>query len=404
MSDASDPIVGSRRRLWTVCGESVRREPSPRRGWRVGYRGGVRDRAGRVVAVRVGTFNANNLFSRWNFRTVLSDTTPMAPADTSMVVHGDVPAVTAATATSADPLPAPQVVPVKVGDTVLTGVLRTFDGRLVQGKDAKARAWIARRIAALAADVLALQEVEDQDALDAFDRDELTPLGASYPFRAVIEGNDPRRIDVAIASRIPLGRVSSWRFRPDPDDAGGRVFSRDLLQVELRTSSRPVHLFINHLKSNFITDEFRLSAAQRQAAREAITRRRTRQAETVATIIDSLRLRSRIIVLGDMNDDPTSPCLAPFADSGLVEHITHATTLPGPNRAGTLIGDRFSNLSAAAWTHRFKPTGPAIFSLYDQIWTSPDLASNVTAGWIMRRTLIGGDGSDHDPAAIDLNL
>jgi hypothetical protein len=41
---------------------------------------------------------------------------------------------------------------------------------------------------------LAVQAVENQDALDAFDRDVLAPLGASYPFRAVVEGNDPRRM------------------------------------------------------------------------------------------------------------------------------------------------------------------------------------------------------------------
>ncbi|MGC5021195.1 hypothetical protein [Micromonospora sp. DT47] len=55
--------------------------------------------------------------------------------------------------------------------------LRTFRGKLVKGKAPKVRNWIARRIAALNADVLCVQEVEDQDALDAFHREDLQPLG-----------------------------------------------------------------------------------------------------------------------------------------------------------------------------------------------------------------------------------
>jgi len=60
-------------------------------------------------------------------------------------------------------VPQPKVVDVTLPDgTALTGVLRTFMGKLVQDKDAKARAWIAKRIKALDADVLCLQEVEGQ--------------------------------------------------------------------------------------------------------------------------------------------------------------------------------------------------------------------------------------------------
>jgi hypothetical protein len=46
---------------------------------------------------------------------------------------------------------------------------------------------------ALRADVLCLQEFEDQYALDSFNREDLGPLGAGYSYRVVVEGNDPRR-------------------------------------------------------------------------------------------------------------------------------------------------------------------------------------------------------------------
>lgn len=58
-----------------------------------------------------------------------------------------------------------------------------------------------------------------------------------------------------------------------------------------------------------------------------------------------------------------------------------------------------------AWTHRFKPRNqPPRFELYDQIWLSPTLEKYQTAAWIDRRTRHPGDGSDHDPAWVILDL
>ena len=58
-----------------------------------------------------------------------------------------------------------------------------------------------------------------------------------------------------------------------------------------------------------------------------------------------------------------------------------------------------------AWTHRFKESGqPARYELFDQIWLSPALGQKQTAAFIDRRTRHRGDGSDHDPAWITLDL
>src|SRR5262245_20744903 len=215
--------------------------------------------------MRIATWNCNNLFSRWDFRTELT-AVKARPADGTEVLHGETPAIAEAAGTPTEPVPTPTLVTIEVNGTNLTGELRTFRGRLVRGKPDRDRLWMGRRIAALNADVLALQEVEDQDALDAFDRDVLTPLGAGYPHRAVVEGNDPRRIDVAICSRVSLGRLSSWRFRPDPTQPGTAVSSRDLLQLEVLVPGRSaINVFVNHLKSNFVTDEFRLTETEKAA-------------------------------------------------------------------------------------------------------------------------------------------
>lgn len=339
--------------------------------------------------MRIATFNANNLFSRWSFQAELPRTVTPVVAD--LASHDGPP-----------PAEQPAVVDVVLPDgTHLAGVLRTFRGKLVQGKDPKARAWIARRIAALDADVLCLQEVEDQDALDTFHRDDLRPLGVDYRYRVVVEGNDPRRIDVAICSRLPITRVSSWRFWPD--DTGEPVFGRDLLQAQIAApDGKPLHVFVNHLKSNFVADEHTLTPERLAAERQAITRRRTQQAEAVAKILRLQRLTRRIVVTGDFNDTPDADTLAALAGVHLREHIHAGSTIAGPNRAGAMIDDRFADLSPDMWTHRYRAHGTTSFALYDQIWTSSDLV--VAAAHVMRRTQISGDGSDHDPACIDLDL
>jgi endonuclease/exonuclease/phosphatase family metal-dependent hydrolase len=348
--------------------------------------------------MRIATFNANNLFSRWSFATELSRTV----ADQAVAtLHGATEAEADA-ATPDSPVPTPSVVNVTLASGVsLTGVLRMYQGRLVRGKDPKDRAWIARRIQALDADVLCLQEVEDQEALEAFCREDLAPLHVDYPFRVVVEGNDPRRIDVAVCSRRPITRISSWRFWPDPK--GGRVFGRDLVQAEVTApDGKPLQIFVNHLKSNFIQDEFKLSAQAVTLAKEAIAERRTQQADAIAAIIRRQRLRKRVVVTGDMNDDPAAAPLAALGELGLVERIGGAKTVAGPNRKGVPVDDKFGNLADRMWTHRHRAKGVTSFGLYDQIWTSADLS--VAGAHVMRRTQITGDGSDHDPAYIDLDL
>ena len=352
------------------------------------------------MTIRIATFNANNLFSRWSFaaeapRAVTAEALPTLRADARAgALRG---AAEAGGGPAGD-----DVVRVLLADgTELTGLLRTFRGNLVRGKNPKDRAWIARRIAALGADVLGLQEIEDQAALDAFCRDDLRPAGIDYPYRVVVEGNDPRRIDVAVCSRLPIRRISSWRFWPGPD--GAPVFGRDLLQAEvLAPGGRPLHVFVNHLKSNFIADEFRLSADQVAAEREAIARRRTHQAEAIAAILRRQRLTRRVVVLGDLNDAPDAATLSALTGAGLREHIGAADTIPGPDRAGRMRADAFAGLSGTMWTHRHRAGGAVSFGLYDHVWTSPDVP--VTGAHVMRRTQISGDGTDHDPACVDVDL
>jgi len=174
------------------------------------------------------------------------------------------------------------------------------------------------------------------------------------------------------------------------------AFGRDLLQVEILNASRSRRLFTlfnTHLKSHF------LSTGETAADADG---RRKRQAEVAARIIEAqTRPNSSYVVAGDMNDPPDSPFLAPLVASQalrLVDGLANPTeTRPAP--ADT------PPPATVAWTHRFKPSGqPAEYELFDQVWVSPALAAKQVGSFIERRTRRTGDGSDHDPAWVVLDL
>lgn len=319
--------------------------------------------------VTIGTFNLNNLFTRWNFQAVV-------PVDSTLeetVVFGP-------------------------DDEVR---LRSFKGRVVKGKDPSGTAAIAARILSMNVDVLAVQEVENIEALRTFNASQ---LGGLYRHSVLIEGNDPRLIDVALLSKLPIGDIVSHQTAPDPIDVSRRVFGRDLLQVEILNASRSKKLFTvfnTHMKSNFIDTRTHRTPAARAAAADAANQRRARQSHVTAEIIaDETRPNSKYVFLGDMNDDPDSPHMAPLVaapELGLVDALLGvAETRPSKAESvGAQPGPR--------WTSRHKPSGqPPEHRLFDQIWVSPSLAPRVTAPMIDRRTKHGGDGSDHDPTWITL--
>jgi endonuclease/exonuclease/phosphatase family metal-dependent hydrolase len=227
--------------------------------------------------------------------------------------------------------------------------LRTYLGKLVRGKLAAERELIAERIKRMDLDVLAVQEVEDIDTLRQFVRDD---LGGLYRHIVLIEGNDPRLIDIGLLSKLPIGGVTSWQHVPDPLSPGQPVFSRDLLQVEILSASRRQRLFTvfnNHLKSHYVP----FNAPDPDAERERANELRRRQSEVAATIIAAeMRPNSRFVVIGDMNDPPDSPFLEPLAAAPKLKLsfglATPQETRPAPDDLAP---------PSPGWTERFKPTG-----------------------------------------------
>jgi len=324
------------------------------------------------MRLKIGTFNLNNLFSRYKFSH-----------------ETDEPGLKA------------EAVAVTKIETIVHKAARkeiTYKGIALTRKEPEDRKLLADRIKDMDLDVLCVQEVEDIDTLRHFAAAELDGL---YSHVMLIEGNDPRLIDVAVMSKLPIGAGVTWQTSVHPAKPTERVFSRDLLQVQILSTDRKhvlLTLFVNHLKSKFVpyTEDQTLGTI-------AANDHRKRQAESAAAIIASvMRPDAAFAVLGDFNDTPESAPIAPLAhhpELRLVNALTNAKE----------VGEMPETKSPPAthlWTHRFKPSGkPAVYELLDHIWLSPSLANKQTGAFIHRRThRVSGDGSDHDPASIEINL
>lgn len=322
--------------------------------------------------ITVGTFNLNNLFSRFNFKGSIDSLPDTGTGGISLTFSDD------------------------------AFRARTFVGRLVKAKDPEDTAEVARRIREVVnADVLAVQEVEHIEILKEFNRDHLNGL---YRYIALVEGNDQRLIDVGVMSKLPIGAITSFQTATHLDEPGRRVFSRDLLKVEILNNNgkKRFNLYNTHLKSHFVP----FGQDPVLGAMEANNRRR-RQAETISRIMSAQeRSDAKFVLVGDMNDPPDSEFLAPMltADG---RPLTNALADPAqtrdskPETAGQGPGPQTN-----AWTHRFNPPGPELpeYQLFDHIWVSQALSDKFGNAMIDRRTKHGGDGSDHDPAWIELDL
>jgi endonuclease/exonuclease/phosphatase family metal-dependent hydrolase len=325
------------------------------------------------MIVKIGTFNLNNLFSRFNFAGAIKEIQKAEGATGAVTVRYEF----------TDP------------DNFR---IRTFRGKLVNAKDSDDTVAIASRIQNMDVDVLAVQEVENINILREFNRDFLNGL---YSQQVLIEGNDPRFIDVGILSKLPIGAVTSFQTAVHPDDPTQTVFGRDLLEVEILNKSRSHRLFMiynNHLKSHFGDED---DGGQGKVRNDT---RRRRQAEAVDRIVASrTRPDSRYVLSGDMNDPPNSQFLQSMLTiegSQLVNVLASPTETrpPKPESSG-------NDPATPAWTYRRKPSGlPPEHLLFDQIWLSPALGPSLQGAFIDRRTKHGGDGSDHDPAWIELDL
>lgn len=194
------------------------------------------------------------------------------------------------------------------------------EAKALDGKD---RALTARLLADANVDVVALQEVFDHRTLDSFHDMQLAPLGALYPHRICVPGNDGRR-HVAVMSRTPLEDVQSHAALtyteiglapPSGETASARVFRRDCLAV----SCGGVRLMIVHFKAPDHAMSLAVVRLEALAVRRLIERRFSDPAS------------GHWFVLGDVNVDdvPASDVLEALTKDFAIDL---AATLPAQER------------------------------------------------------------------------
>jgi endonuclease/exonuclease/phosphatase family metal-dependent hydrolase len=147
---------------------------------------------------------------------------------------------------------------------------------------------------AIDADILLLQEVESTEVLQELNQME---LGGKYSEVVVIDANDPRGIDVAVMSKVPLDATISHAdefFAKEGTSGPDYIFARDVLEVHLTFNGRAIVMLNVHYKAkeNDNPDK-RLAEAQRTRA--------------IADEITAAAPETALIIAGDFNDLPGSP-------------------------------------------------------------------------------------------------
>ena len=143
------------------------------------------------------------------------------------------------------------------------------------------------------------KEVENLEVLKRFRSERLK--GLDYTYAMLIDGNDPRYIDVAVLSRYPIVAARSHQHLRSGKSF---VFSRDCLEVDLDIEGKPLTLFVNHFKSM-------LDKKDPKHGRKNNRAKRLLQAKTVMELIQkrfgNAPGNHPWAVLGDLNDyrEPT---------------------------------------------------------------------------------------------------
>jgi len=195
--------------------------------------------------------------------------------------------------------------------TVATyNVRNLFDGVQNPGKEAetakpkKELEALARGIKNLNADVIAFVEVESKETLKNFFLDKYLP-GNGYEV-VLLEGNDGRGIDVAVATKFPVINVKSHKdltFNV-PELNKTMKFSRDLIQVEMKAGNYPFTMFVGHLKSKHGT------ALESDSMRKA----EANQIKDILTKYQAANPKANFLLCGDFNDIPASAPLKPLLE------------------------------------------------------------------------------------------
>jgi endonuclease/exonuclease/phosphatase family metal-dependent hydrolase len=154
---------------------------------------------------------------------------------------------------------------------------------------------VAAVLTRLDADVVVLEEVETLALAESL------AARAGYAEARLVEGRDPRGIDVGALSRLPVVAYVSHAAETGPD--GLPLWPRDCVELHVRAEGRRVAVVASHLSSALSDDG---TGRAQQAARM----------RAIADGLAATDAGALVLVAGDLNDAPESTALAPLLGDG----------------------------------------------------------------------------------------
>lgn len=208
--------------------------------------------------IRLATFNCENLFARFKFNKNIEPDRAIEKGWTADQTHFD----------------------------ILKEEEKKFTAQAIKETDA---------------DVIALQEIENLHALRRFRNTQRSLKNQGYDHMIVIDGNDPRFIDVGVLSRYPIENIDT-HIHEKAEGSRYPLFSRDCLECDIvLPGNKRLRLFVNHLKSMY-------NPKNPCNGRKDTRNKRLLQAHRVRQIVseqfpDSLQDSEQpFAILGDFND------------------------------------------------------------------------------------------------------
>jgi endonuclease/exonuclease/phosphatase family metal-dependent hydrolase len=211
-------------------------------------------------------------------------------------------------------------------------------------------------------DVVCMQEVENDRVMKFFAHRYIDKVYKKnrdpFTYKRLIEGNDPRGIDVSVMSRYKIESISSNRERrgivPYPNGAKeDEIFRRDCLEVNIKKNNQILPIFVCHFKSM-------------SGGRDTTKPIREVEAQEVKKIIEekfSNPANEDWIIVGDLND---------YTETDGVVDDNHSLKALLDNGFAIDIVKNIDN-PLDRWTHYY-PSDDSYHQI-DYILLSPSLAS-----------------------------
>jgi hypothetical protein len=213
--------------------------------------------------------------------------------------------------------------------------------------------------------ILGLAEVENRKVLEDLSQE---PLIKDRNYQIVhYDSPDRRGIDVALFYNPKYYQVSGSRsipmliYRED----GSRIYTRDILHVTGLYDGEPLHVLVNHWPS-------------RRGGEAATQPYRNAAALACKQVLDSLSAdnpNAKVIIMGDLNDDPISPS---------VRQVLGAVRNKEQTKPGGLFNPMFDYYKKGIGTLAYRDA----WSLFDQIILSYGLVNPKAGGFQYYKTRI----------------